>query len=68
LKKAVYSLPIKQRQVVILRYFADLTIPEIALVTGSRTGTIKSRLSRALTRIKSIIKDELEVISDEETL
>jgi RNA polymerase sigma-70 factor (sigma-E family) len=38
----------EQRQVVVLRYFADLTEAQIASVLGIARGTVKSRASRAL--------------------
>lgn len=36
-----------------LRYFQDLTVPEIALVLGVAEGTVKSRLHRALERVRA---------------
>jgi RNA polymerase sigma-70 factor (ECF subfamily) len=36
------------RTVVVLRFWADLTVDEIARRTGWRSGTVKSRLHRAL--------------------
>jgi RNA polymerase sigma-70 factor (sigma-E family) len=38
----------EQRQVLVLRYFADLTEAQIASVLGIAPGTVKSRASRAL--------------------
>jgi RNA polymerase sigma factor (sigma-70 family) len=52
LDDAISSLPPAQRQIVALRYRADLDLGEIALVTGLPLGTVKSRLSRALTAIR----------------
>lgn len=48
LMKTLNKLPEEQREILILRYFSDLTVPEIALIKGKREGTIKSRLSRNL--------------------
>jgi RNA polymerase sigma-70 factor (ECF subfamily) len=45
---------------VILRYFSELTVPEIASVTGIREGTVKSRLSRALNHLGEILRNEEE--------
>ena len=44
---ALRTLPQKQRAVVVLRYYADLSVPQIAEVLGVPTGTLKSRLHRA---------------------
>ena len=37
---------------VVLRYFADMTVPQVALSMGIREGTAKSRLHRALGRLR----------------
>ena len=59
LRRALVLLPSEVRQTVVLRYFSDLTVPEIAKVMGKSEGTIKSRLSRALLRLSQILnKDE----------
>ena len=58
LRRALEMLPSEQREAVVLRYFSDLTIPEIATVMGQREGTIKSRLSRALDRLGEILRNE----------
>ena len=42
-RRALSGLNQEHRQVVILRYFAGLTVPEVAQATGQREGTIKSR-------------------------
>ena len=45
-------LPVKLYEVVTLRYFEDMTIPEISQVTGVNENTVKSRLYRALDMLK----------------
>lgn len=45
---AVARLPIRQRAVVVLRYYADLSEVEIARALDCRPGTVKSLGSRAL--------------------
>ena len=47
LRQALDLLTTDHREVLILRYYNELTVPEIAKVLGCREGTIKSRLSRA---------------------
>ncbi len=47
LMNALASLPPRQRQAVVLHYLADASIAEIAVVTGTSEGTIKSWLHRA---------------------
>ena len=41
-------LAVEQRQVLVLRYFADLSEAQIATVLGIAPGTVKSRASRAI--------------------
>ncbi|MFC1937186.1 RNA polymerase sigma factor [Chloroflexota bacterium] len=55
LRQALDKLPSEQREAVTLRYFSDLTVPEIAAIMNQREGTIKSRLSRALDRLNEIL-------------
>jgi RNA polymerase sigma-70 factor, ECF subfamily len=58
LHQALGMLPPEQREAVVLRYFSDLSVPEVAVVMGQRAGTIKSRLSRALHRLGEILRDD----------
>ena len=58
LRQVLEMLPKEQREAVVLRYFSELTIPEIAVVTGSRGGTIKSRLSRAMSHLRELLRSD----------
>lgn len=49
---ALHQLPPRQRAVVVLRYFADLSEAETAAALGVTPGTVKSTTSRALTRLR----------------
>ncbi len=49
---AIASLPAPQREVVLLRFFDDLTLQDIARVTDHPIGTVKSRLSRGVTTLR----------------
>ena len=51
-REAVSALPDKQKEAVVLRYFGDLTLAEVAVAMGCREGTVKSRLSRALDHLQ----------------
>jgi RNA polymerase sigma-70 factor (sigma-E family) len=50
---ALCNLPFRQRSVVILRFYEDLSVEEIAGVLGCRLGTVKSRLHRGLENMRS---------------
>ncbi|MFQ5966657.1 MAG: RNA polymerase sigma factor [Acidimicrobiia bacterium] len=52
LLQAVNDLPDRERMIVGLRYFLELTTDETARVVGIPRGTVKSRLSRALGRLR----------------
>ena len=58
LMKTLNKMPAEQREILILRYFSDLTVPEIAAVTGQHEGTIKSRLSRTLEHLREALGNE----------
>lgn len=58
LRYALDQLKPDQREAVVLRYYSDLTVPEIAAVTGEREGTIKSRLNRAKNRLGEILRND----------
>lgn len=56
---AVAGLPPRQREVLALRYYADLADPEIAAALGISRGTVVSTASRALTALASRLKEEI---------
>jgi len=49
---AVAQLPADQREAVMLRYFGDRSIDEIARLTNRPIGTVKSRLSRGVASLR----------------
>jgi RNA polymerase sigma-70 factor (ECF subfamily) len=49
---AIATLPAEQRRVIAMRFFADLSLDEIATGTGAPLGTVKSRLHRALAHLR----------------
>lgn len=53
---AVSRLPVRQRAVVTLRYWHDLSEAEIATTLGWPAGTVKSTLHRALKRLKEQLR------------
>ncbi len=52
LLRALAQLPPRQRAVMVLRYFDDMTEAEIADVLGCSVGTVKSQVARALARLR----------------
>jgi RNA polymerase sigma-70 factor, ECF subfamily len=58
IQEALSGLPREQREAVVLRFYSDLSVPEIAAATGAPEGTIKSRLSRALAHLNKALRNE----------
>ncbi len=56
----VESLPQLQREAFLLRFEADMSVPEIAETTGVNEETAKSRLRYALNRIRQLNSGEYE--------
>ena len=51
---AIRGLPARQREVVVLRFFADLSVSETAAAIGASEGTVKTHTSRALTHLRAV--------------
>ncbi len=62
LQKALAALDTKHRTTVILYYYNDLPIKEIARVTGCFEGTVKSRLYHARQQLKSCLEVDFDEI------
>jgi RNA polymerase sigma-70 factor (sigma-E family) len=56
---ALRRLPSRQREALVLRYFADLPEHETALAMGVSRGTVKSTTSRALAALGRMLQEEL---------
>jgi RNA polymerase sigma-70 factor (ECF subfamily) len=55
---AVAALGEAKRMVVVLHYWLDLPVEEIAGVLGLPVGTVASRLSRALAELREVLEEE----------
>jgi RNA polymerase sigma-70 factor (sigma-E family) len=51
LRTALVGLPRRQRTVLVLRYYEDLTEREVAALMGCTVGTVKSQASKALSKL-----------------
>jgi len=54
--RALRTLPVRQREVIVLRYYADLSEAQIAEAMGISTGAVKSHASRGM----GALRDRLE--------
>ncbi len=52
IRDAVAALPEPYREVVVLHYFSELTLAEVAATTGRPIGTVKTHLHRGLERLR----------------
>jgi RNA polymerase sigma-70 factor (ECF subfamily) len=59
IRGVLQQLPEEARQVVVLRFFSELSVAETAAALGVREGTVKSRLSRALDRLRELLRDQV---------
>lgn len=55
---ALQALPDHQREVVVLRYYQELSLAEIAEILNIPVGTVKSRLSLGLQRLRTVLEQE----------
>ena len=55
LVEALQTLPVMQRQVVVLRYLLDLSVEETAAELGIGVGTVKSHASRGRARLREVL-------------
>lgn len=57
-QQAIFSLPDKQRAVILLAYYEDLAIADIAQILDIPAGTVKSRLHHAMKTLKEALKED----------
>jgi len=53
LRDALLSLPAEERAVLVLRFYADLPVAEVAAAVGTPEGTVKTRTRRALATLRA---------------
>ena len=58
LQRALEALPDMDKAIIILRFFEDKKIEEIALILGENVNTIKSRLYRSMKKLRSTLSDD----------
>ncbi len=56
--RAIRALPPRRRAIVVLRYYDDLSLDQIAELLGIDVGTVKSQLSRALEQLRTTLEGQ----------
>ena len=60
IQQAISTLPLQQREALILSQYEELPLEEIAVILGIDIGAVKSRLHRARARLKRILTPYFE--------
>ena len=53
---ALHRLPLRQRQALVLRYYAELSESQIASAMGISRGAVKSHISRAMGALREVLE------------
>ena len=59
IRKYIAELPLKHREVLVLRFYHDMDYKQISELLGLPLGTVKSRLNRAIATLKERIGGEI---------
>ena len=57
-RRAVAALPPRQRTALVLRYYADLPVSEVAAAMGCAEGTVKAHTAKALASLRGTVLAE----------
>jgi RNA polymerase sigma-70 factor (ECF subfamily) len=58
IEKALQKLPVKQREVFIMRNYNELSYEEISEITGKSIGALKANHFHAINKLKEMLKDD----------
>ena len=56
---ALATLPPQARVVVVMRYWADLSVDQVAELLGCSPGNVKSQSARALGKLRAVLGDTM---------
>ena len=63
-RQSVLALPARQQEALVLFYYHDMSLKDVAQITGANINTVKSRLRRGIEKLR----DELEAERIEEQM
>lgn len=58
IEKALQKLPVKQREVFVMRNYDEMNYEEISQVTGKSVGALKANYFHALNKVKELVKND----------
>jgi RNA polymerase sigma-70 factor (sigma-E family) len=62
LRRALLTLPARQRAVVVLRHYEDQSEAEVARLLGCSAGTVKSQCARGLAKLRAALEDPYDAV------
>ncbi len=65
LYEAIQRLRFQDQQVIYLRFFLEMSVEETAEIVEVASGTIKSRLNRAINRLRKVIEADFQDLKEE---
>jgi RNA polymerase sigma-70 factor (sigma-E family) len=65
-RQALRALPARQRAVLVLRFYEDLPVAEVADLLGCSAGAVKTHTHRGIRRLRQLLAGEAAVGSEEE--
>lgn len=58
LQRALDALPEQDKAVILLRYFEDMKLEEIAMILEEKLSTVKSRLYRSMKKLRGALGED----------
>lgn len=55
---ALRALPLRQREALVLRFYAGLSAGQIASIMGITSGAVKSHTARAMSAMRSVLESQ----------
>ena len=65
LRAVLSTLPIRQRAVVVLRFYEDRSEAEVAQLLGCSVGTVKSQAAKGLSKLRERLEDDRAAVKPE---